>query len=128
MSFWEKVKRDLRKGIKDGIEKVVEGTTFVREKAEELTEEGKKKYRAYELNQKVQREIAELGGKVYDLTSTMENPLEDGKVKAAIARIRKLEAQIMKLEKVAQVSRKKEPVKKAGTGTSRRKKAAVKQG
>jgi peptidoglycan hydrolase CwlO-like protein len=98
MSFWENVKKDLQKGLKEGMDFVREGATIVKVKAEELTEEGKKRIKVFDLKTKVQREISELGGKVYDLSSKMKNPMIDSKVKAGIARIKKLEAQIAKIE------------------------------
>jgi hypothetical protein len=98
MNFWEKVKNDLQKGIKEGIDFVKEGATIVKVKAEELTEEGKKRLKIFELKTKVQREIAELGGVIYDLSSKVKNPMLESKVKAVVSRIKKLEAQIAKLE------------------------------
>ncbi len=81
MDFWEKVKRDLQKGIKEGIEAVKEGATYVREKAEELTEEGKRRIRLFDLKTKVQKEMSELGGRVYSLGSKDMNPMLNKKVK-----------------------------------------------
>jgi hypothetical protein len=98
MDFWEKVKRDIQKGIKEGIGIVSEGVTVVKEKAGELTEEGKRRLKLFELQTKVQKETAELGGKVYDLSSKMKNPMLDSKVKAVVSRIKKLETQMAKLE------------------------------
>jgi hypothetical protein len=98
MDFWQKIKSDVRKGIKEGIGIVREGVTVVKTKAGELTEEGKRQLKIYELKTKVQREIAELGGKVYSVSSKMKNPMLDNKVKAVMARIKKLEAQILKIE------------------------------
>lgn len=98
MDFWQKIKSDVRKGIKEGIGIVREGVTVVKTKAGELTDEGKRQLRIYELKTKVQREIAELGGKVYSVSSKMKNPMLDNKVKAVMARIKKLEAQILKIE------------------------------
>lgn len=98
MDFWQKIKIDVRKGIKEGIGIVREGVTVVKTKAGELTEEGKRQLKIYELKTKVQREIAELGGKVYSLNSKMKNPMLDSKVKAVMGRIKKLEAQIVKIE------------------------------
>lgn len=98
MDFWQKIKSDVRKGIKEGIGIVREGVTVVKTKAGELTEEGKRQLKIYELKTKVQREIAELGGKVYSLNSKMKNPMLDSKVKAVMGRIKKLEAQIVKIE------------------------------
>jgi hypothetical protein len=42
--------------------------------------------------------MAELGGKVYDLSSVVENPMLDPDVKAIMARIKELEAEIIALE------------------------------
>src|SRR5208337_1364427 len=111
MSFWSKVKRDLQKGVDGSIAFVKEGAAVVMKKAEELTDEGKKRYILYELKSKVEKQIAELGGQVYDLSSKTKNPMLDSKVKDIVARIRKLEADILKLE-VKQAPAKKSPVKK----------------
>lgn len=98
MDFWEKIKSDIQKGIKEGIGMVKEGVTVAKAKAEELTEEGKRRLKIFELKTKVQREISELGGKVYDLSEKIKNPMLDRKVKTIITRIKKLEVQIAKLE------------------------------
>ncbi|MEW6109497.1 MAG: hypothetical protein AB1632_10075 [Nitrospirota bacterium] len=113
MNFWEKIKKDVQKGVKEGIHIVKEGATTVREKAEELTEEGKRRYKIFDLKTKVQREIAELGGKVYELSPKRKNPLLEGKVKAIIARIKKLESQILKLEGKLKTTVKKKTAKPA---------------
>jgi hypothetical protein len=107
MGFWENVKEDLQKGLKEGMDFVREGATIVKVKAEELTEEGKKRIKVFDLKTKVQREISELGGKVYDLSKKMKNPMLDSKVKAGIARIKKLEVQIAKIEGKIKVTSKK---------------------
>jgi peptidoglycan hydrolase CwlO-like protein len=99
MSFWEQVKKDLRKGIKEGITFVKEGAIVIKEKAEELTLEGKKRYKLFELKTEVQKQIANLGGRVYDLSSKAKNPMLDSKVKAILSRIKKIENRITKLEK-----------------------------
>ena len=80
---------------------------MVREKAEELTEEGKRRYKIFELKTKVQKEISELGGRVYDLSSKIKNTMLDRKVKTIVARIKKIETKITKLEKKARTSSKK---------------------
>lgn len=96
MTFWDKVQRDLKKGIK-----------VVRAKAEELTEEGKRRYKIFELKTKVQRWISELGGRVYELSATVENPMQDTTVQLMVSRIKKLEAQITRLEGKAKTTNKK---------------------
>ena len=98
MDFWEKIKSDIQKGIREGIGIVKEGAIVVRTKAEELTEEGKKRLKVFELKTKVQRDLSELGGKVYALSVKGKNPLLDSKIKAVIARVKKAEARIVTLE------------------------------
>jgi hypothetical protein len=98
MDFWEKVKRDVRKGIREGLVFVREGVAVVKEKAEELTEEGKRRIRLFDLKTKVQKEMSELGGRVYSLGSKDKNPMLDKKVKTSIGKIKKMEMQIAKIE------------------------------
>lgn len=119
MSFWEEIKKDLQKGLHEGIAAVKEGAVYVREKAEELTEEGKRQYRLFELKSKVQREFTELGGKVYDASGKMKNPLVNPKIKAVLGRIKKLEAEVAKVQGKPGAKTKKTVLKKS----SARKKA-----
>jgi hypothetical protein len=98
MNFWDKVKNDLQKGVEEGIAIVREGANVVWKKTEEFTDEGKRRYRIFDLKTRVQKEISELGGRVYELSGKATNPMRDSKVKAVQSRIKKLEAEIMKLE------------------------------
>lgn len=98
MDFWESVKKDLQKGLKEGFDFLKEGAAVVKVKAEELTDEGKKRYKIYELKAKVQGEIEDLGGRVYDLSSKNKNPMQDKRVKTIMTRIKKIETRIAKLE------------------------------
>jgi peptidoglycan hydrolase CwlO-like protein len=114
MNFWEKIKSDMQKGVEEGITFVKEGAAVVQKKAGELTEEGKKRYRLFELRSKVQKEISDLGGRVYDLSSKVKNPMLDVRVKAIKARIEKLQVEIMNLEgKAVPKTRKTSPKKRA---------------
>jgi hypothetical protein len=108
MGLWDRVKKDIQKGVDEGIAAVRKGAAVAVEKAEELAEEGKRRYKVFELKMKVQSNFTELGGKVYDLASKgSKNPLLDAKVLSAINGVKKLEAQIAKLEKAAGASPKK---------------------
>jgi len=99
MSFWEKIQKDIRKNLKEGIDFFKEGGSSVTKKLEWLTEEGKKRYRLFNLNMKVQEEFAHLGGRIYDLTSQgVEDPLGNRRVRSIIKKIRRLEDQINKIE------------------------------
>ncbi len=98
MDFWESVKKDLQKGIKEGLDFLREGAAVVKVKAEELTDEGKKRFKIYEIKAKVQKDIADLGGRVYDLSLKNKNPMQDKKVKTIITRVKKFETRIARLE------------------------------
>jgi peptidoglycan hydrolase CwlO-like protein len=127
MNFWTKVRDDLQKGVGEGIAMVKEGASVVKKKAEELTEEGKRRYQLYELKTKVHKEISELGGTVYDLSEKVKNPMLNDKVKVIKARIKKLEVQIQKLEgkpeaKPGKAAPKKKPVRKVKESPAKTKK------
>ncbi|HUO78243.1 MAG TPA: hypothetical protein VMU21_11780 [Thermodesulfovibrionales bacterium] len=98
MSFWQKMKKDLQKGIGESIVLVKESAAVVQKKAEELSEEGKKRYKLYELQTKVQKEMTRFGQKVYDLSTDGKDPMIDSKVKAMKAGIAKLQDEISELE------------------------------
>jgi len=112
MGLWDRIKKDVKKGIDEGVAAVKQGATIAVEKAEELAEEGKRRYKIFELKQKVQSNFTELGGKIYDLVSkNTKNPLTDSKVKSAVTAIKKLEVQIEKLEKSTNKSPRKGSIK-----------------
>jgi hypothetical protein len=114
MAFWEKIKKDVQKGFREGI-------TVIRERAEELTEEGRKKYRLFELKNKVHKEMSDLGGAVYEARKKTRNPMVDSKVKAIVDRIARLEDQLDKLEGKAKKAARKKTVAKKKRKTSRKK-------
>ncbi len=124
MKFWEKIQEDLRKNIQEGLSFVKEGGEAVSQKIGMLTDEGKKKYKVFNLNMKVQDEFAKLGGEIYDLTTRKsKNPLRNRKVISIISRINKLEAQITKLEQ----TKDKKSVKTAAKKTTAKKKTTRKR-
>jgi hypothetical protein len=114
MGFWETIEKDIKKNIKEGLEFFKEGGTAVSQKIEQLTEEGKRKYKIFTLKMKVQDEFSRLGGKIYDLSSRTKNPMTNRSIKAIISRIQRLEKQIADREqKYKQVKKKsKKPVSK----------------
>ncbi|MCG2722317.1 MAG: hypothetical protein L6290_09935 [Thermodesulfovibrionales bacterium] len=115
MNFWEKVKKDIEKEFKAGIAFLREGAAAVKKKTKEATGEGKKQYNIFELKTKVQEQMAALGGRVYDLSTKVENPFKDKRVTAMVSRMRKLEAQIAKLEDGGKKPLKKKTVKRIKT-------------
>jgi hypothetical protein len=127
MSFWDKIQKDLSKNIKEGLAIVKEGGTIVSKKIEEITEEGKKKYKIFNLNMKVQEEFARLGGQIYDLTvKKSPNPLSNRKVVSILKKINRLETKITKLEakeikKTRKSTSKKSRTRRATQSKSKRK-------
>ena len=99
MSFWDNAKKDFQQSLKESVHLLKEKAIIIKEKADELTEEGKKRYKIFDIQMRIQKEVGELGGRIYDLSSKSGNPLLDKKVKALIARIKKLESHIIKLKK-----------------------------
>lgn len=114
MGFWENVRSDAEKGFKEGL-------NALRLKAEQLTNEGKRQVKLFDLKNKVHKEMADLGGAVYNLASKKKDPMSDAGVKRAIDRVKKLETQITTLEK------KKKKKKKAAKKKVAKKKAAKKK-
>jgi len=90
------------------------GAVIVKEKAEVLGEEAKRQYKIFNLKTKVQKEVAELGGRVYDLSKKVRNPMLDKQVKTTIGQIKKLEEQVKKLEGGKKVAKKKSPARAKG--------------
>ncbi len=124
MDFWENVKKDLEKAWGEGIAAVKDGSRFAARKVDQLTQEGKKRYKVFDLKTDIHREIGELGGLIYGLKDSEKNPLEDRRVKARIKKIDKLQARVAKLEGPGAV---KKPKRKTVRKKTRTKKTAVKQ-
>jgi hypothetical protein len=102
MTFWEKIQKDVKRSIEEGIAALREGGTTVSKKIELLTEEGKRRYKIHTLHMKVKDEFERLGGQLYDLvTKKAKDPLSNRKITSIISRIRRLENQITRLERKA---------------------------
>lgn len=108
----------MAKDLKGEIEPVIKGFKAAQKKAAELTEQGKKGLRIFEIKAKIQREFVELGARIYELSAKVKNPMPDKKVAAIVSRIKKLEAQIINLE----TKKKPAPKKKAVRQKSRKQK------
>ncbi len=96
--LFDKIKKDVKKGIEEGIAVVKEGASVVSEKMGELTAEGKRQYKMFDLKMKIQSQMTALGGRAYDVLDSKKSPAADSKVKAVFAKIKKLEEQLRKLE------------------------------
>ena len=96
--LFDKIKKDVKKGIEGGIAVVKVGASVVSEKMGELSAEGKRQYKMFDLKMKIQSQMTVLGGRAYDVLDSKKSPATDNKVKAVFVKIKKLEAQLGKLE------------------------------
>jgi len=99
-SLFDKIKKDVKKGFEEGLAAVKKGASVVSAKMSELTAEGKRQYKMLDLKLKIQSQMTELGGKTYDVLNKKQNPETDRKIKVVVVKIKKLEAQLHKLEAV----------------------------
>ena len=122
--LFDKIKKDVKKGFEEGFAAVKQGANVVSVKMNELSAEGKRQYKIFNLNLKIQDQINELGGITYTVLDSRKSLDEDKKIKAAFAKIKKLEWQLNKIggKRIKAVSAKK-PAKKEKVIT---KKAATK--
>lgn len=98
MDILNGLKKDIEKGLKQGVDAVKSTATLVREKAEELTEKGKTQYQLYELNNKLQKQFADLGGKLHQLAKSKKVKISNQELRKLITAIDKIQSSISKLE------------------------------
>jgi hypothetical protein len=97
-SLFDKIIKDVKRGIEEGIAVVKGGANVVSEKMGELTAEGKRQYKMFDLKAKIQTQMTELGGRAYDVLDSEKSPAADSKIKAVYVKIKKLEERLSKLE------------------------------
>jgi len=127
--LFDKIKKDLKKGVEEGIAVVKEGASAVSAKMGELTAEGKRQYKMFDLRAKIQNQMTELGGRAYDLLDNKKSPAADSKIKAAFVKIKNLEKQLRKLEgeKETTAPPKKKPAAKAKAAPKKTARPAAKK-
>ena len=93
MSFWNTVKKDLKKAVEEGWTAVKDGAKVAAEKSEEVAKTGKLKYKAHILHKDAEKLFADLGGLIYDLANgrSKKNPLSNPEVKRLVKEIGQLE-------------------------------------
>ncbi|MCE5209932.1 MAG: hypothetical protein LLG40_00035 [Deltaproteobacteria bacterium] len=97
-NLFDKIKVNLKKGMEEGLAVLKEGANVVSVKMNELSDEGQRQYKMFNLTLKIQDQIKELGGMTYAALDGMKSVDEDKKIKAAYNKIKKLEWQLNKLE------------------------------
>ena len=96
---WDGIKKDLQKGMEQGMAAMKKGAIVAQKTAGDLTDEGKRQYKIFTLKTKVHEGVTDLGARVYALMgSKVKNPALDPQVKDIVAKIKKLDAQIAELE------------------------------
>ena len=93
-----KIKKDVKKGLEEGIAAVMQGANVVSVKMNELSKEGKRQYKMFNLHVKIKDQMNELGGIAYAVLDSGKSLDEDKKIKAAFTKIKKLEWQLSKIE------------------------------
>jgi len=128
-SLFDKIKKDVKKGIEEGIAVVKEGASVVSGKMGELTSEGKRQYKMYDLKAKIHSKMTELGGRAYDVLDSKKSPATDSKVEAVYVKIKKREGQLCKLEggKETKAALPKRPAAKTKATPKKTVQAAVKE-
>jgi hypothetical protein len=127
--LFDKIKKDVKRGIEEGITAVKEGAGAVSDKMGELTAEGKRQYKMFDLKAKIQSQMTVLGGRAYDVLDSKKSPAADSTVKAVFVKIKKLEAQLYKLEgvKETKAAASKKPATKVKVAPKKTAPAAVKK-
>lgn len=118
MEFWERVQKDVSKGLRDSFE-------VIRVKASELTDEGRKRYNVYDIKSHIHKHMAELGAALYSMKDSGKDPLASTKISRLINKISKLEEELGVLE--PSLVKKKKSKKKAVKKKVAKKKAAKKK-
>lgn len=105
-TLWEKVKKNL-----------VEWYGVAYDKTDELARIGKKKVEVAGVNRAIEKHLAELGGRVYDLVTVEKRGgviARDERVKVVIEEIRKLEEDLKAKEAEIEEIRKEKQEEEAG--------------
>ncbi len=120
MDILSGLKKDIEEGIKQGVDAVRSTATLVKETAAELTEKGKTQYHIYELKNKLQKQLADLGGKLHQLAKAKKVKVSNQDLTKLLSAIDKTHAAITKLES-------KEPTAAATSEKPVAKKALIKK-
>ena len=104
MEFWERVQKDVSKGLRESFE-------VIRVKASELPDEGRKRYNIYDIKSHIHKHMAELGAALYSMKDSGKDPLSSTKITRLIKKISKLEGELGELE--PSLVKKRKPAKKS---------------
>ncbi len=111
----DRIKKDIKKGLDQGVAAVMQGASVVSLKMNALSDEGKRQYKIFNMTVKIKDQVNELGDIAYNALSSGKSLDENKKIKAAFLKIKKLEWQLDKIEGGPRVksAATKKPAKKA---------------
>ena len=125
-NLFDKIKLNLKKGMEEGLAVLKEGANVVSVKMNELSEEGKRQYKIFNLTLQIQDQMKELGGMTYAVLNSMKSVDEDKKIKVAFTKIKKLEWQLKKIEGAKKTTSAPKPAAKTKTQPKKVSKPPVK--
>jgi len=95
--IFDKIRKDMKKGLEEGIAAVMQGANVVSVKMNELSGEGKRQYKMFNLHVKIKDQMNELGEIAYAALESGKSLDEDKKINTAYNKIKKIEWQLNKL-------------------------------
>ena len=103
-TLWDKVRKSLRDVGQAATEKTEEGIKI-----------GRRKLEIVNINRKIEKSFAELGGRVFQMMEEEKKPviIDDEEVKTLVARIKELEKSTESVEKEIERIKSERPGKKA---------------
>ena len=110
-NLWEDVRRSLQDLGNIAAEKSREFSKVAADKAEELTKKGRVRMEILQTNREIERQFAELGGRVYDAQAeeALDSIGEDPDIQALFEKISVLEEKKRAQEEKLEELRKREP-------------------
>jgi len=98
MVDWNKMKSDISRGLKEGLDKVMEGAETVAKKTGEVSAEGQKKVKIFNLKRKIQDYMEDLGVAIYNAELKTPGSVTDETAKEVIEKIKAANDQLKDLE------------------------------
>lgn len=96
---WNKLKEDVAKGVKEGLDAIKEGAEVAAKKAGELSAEGQKKFKIYSLKKEIHQAAGDLGAMLYKLEKENPGVIKDIMALEIVEKIDKLEAELKEADK-----------------------------
>ena len=99
MVDWNKMKSDISKGLKEGLDKVQDGAKTVAKKTGEVTAEGQKKVKIFNQKKKIHELMGDLGSSIYNAEVETPGTIADPDTKAVLKKVKAANKELKALEK-----------------------------